>query len=333
MVGTLVVELLFRLLPVSSATQLGYYNDPEILVYPPHYAWRTATGWDLRNAQELRSNGAGFAAEREFVADANAVGLVGDSYIEASMLPAQDRPAAQLERALAGTRPVYGMGSPGSSLLDYAERVRWASRRWQVRDFVFLVEAGDIRQSLCGSGNVHSACLDRTSLEPRREHFREPDRAKRMLRESMLAQYLFGQVKLKFDHLVDETFSRTTPEMVDRSQSRGAGHQALSPEVMDAVIDVFLARVLPYRAGRMIVILDGRRTGPSKVIEQKDVERQHTMRRFREAGFTVIDAEVIYGEHLAHSPLSVEVGPYDAHLNAIGLKLVLDAAAKALREG
>ena len=54
----LVIEVLLRLLPVSSATMLGYYADPEILVYPPHHDWQMSTGWDMRNPQRLRSNAA-----------------------------------------------------------------------------------------------------------------------------------------------------------------------------------------------------------------------------------------------------------------------------------
>jgi hypothetical protein len=328
----LFVEALLRVLPVSSATMTGYRFDPEILVYPPHHEWQMATGWDLRNPQHLRSNNAGFAAERDFLPNPDAVALVGDSYVEASMLAAADRPAVQFERALAGTRPVYGLGGPGSSLLDYAERVRYASVQWHVRDIVLLIEAGDLRQSFCGSTNVHSACLDRATLEPRRERFRDPDGLKRMLRHSMLAQYFFAQIKLNGARLREETFTRKTPQTMAALKQPGARHPALPPETIDVVLGHFLERVQPYRPGRRLVaIVDGRRTGPVPQPQPQDFERMHLMRRLREAGITVVDAEAIYGRHLAQSPLSVEVGPYDPHLNAIGVRLLLEAAAAVLQ--
>jgi len=71
---------------------------------------------------------------------------------------------AQLERELSG-RPVYTMGSPGSSLLDYAERMRFAHDRFGIVDFVLLVERGDVRQALCGS-NKHPRAMSR-SPDPR----------------------------------------------------------------------------------------------------------------------------------------------------------------------
>lgn len=329
-----VIEFLLRLLPVSTATMLGYYTDPEILVYPPHHEWHMSTGWDLRNPQPMRSNTAGFAAEREFVPDPRAVALVGDSYIEASMLPWEDRLAARLEGAMTSPRPVYAMGAPGSSLLDYAERVRFASQRFGVRDFVLLVEAGDLRQSLCGSQNVHSACLDRQTLQPRRERFAEPGTLKQVLRYSALAQYLFGQLKLDSKRVLEATFKRTTPEMVAAAKAGGTvrEHPALTPEAVDVIVGHFLERVRPFRQGKMVVILDGRRIGPPRQIGPLDLERLRAKRRFEEAGIVIVDAEALWGQHLAGSPLSVEVGPYDKHLNPLALRLLGQATAKALEQ-
>ena len=112
----LACELALRALPVSTSTETGYYVDPLILTYRPHHAWTSSTGWDLRNAQRQRSNNFGFLASRDFEPDPAAVALIGDSYVEASMLPAHDRPEAQLEAAI-GNRPVFAMGGPGSSRL------------------------------------------------------------------------------------------------------------------------------------------------------------------------------------------------------------------------
>ena len=74
-----VCELLFRILPVSTSTQTGYYFDPDILTYPADHQWRVATGWDLRNPQSLRSNNFGFVSDHDFARDERALALVGDS--------------------------------------------------------------------------------------------------------------------------------------------------------------------------------------------------------------------------------------------------------------
>ena len=77
--------------PVSTSTLTGYYIDPEILTYPPQHQWQVATGWDLRNPRALHSNNFGFVSAHDFVRDETAIALIGDSYVESSMLAASDR--------------------------------------------------------------------------------------------------------------------------------------------------------------------------------------------------------------------------------------------------
>jgi len=45
----------------------------------------------------------------------------------------------------------------------------------------------------------------------------------------------------------------------------------------------------------------------------------------------VIDADPIFAAHHERSRLSIEVGPYDRHLNAVGLALLVAPTAQALR--
>ena len=326
-------ELLFRLLPVSTATKTNYDIDPALLTYPPHHNWRMATGWDLRNAQRLRSNNVGFAAEIDFVPDPEALALVGDSYVEASMLPAADRPAAQLQGFLGGTRKVYAMGAPGSSLLDYAERIRFARERFGVRNFVILMEAGDVRQALCGSGNIHSACLERQTFAPRVERLPEANALKRVLRESALAQYLKGQLKLDDGRLLRDVFDRPPASgaaMPARDQAATTSGEA--PAFVDVVTRIFFERVESHIAdGKMTIVVDGQRGSHGKRDQALEAERARFIVLARAHGVHIVDAETVYGHHFAGSSLSLDVGPYDAHLNALGVQLVMSAAARAVR--
>lgn len=326
------LEGVLRLLPVSTATHTGYHVDPAILGYPPGHAWRVSTGWDLRNAQRLRANNLGFAAERDFVPDPGAVALVGDSYVEASMLAAADRPAAQLERALGGARAVYAFGGPGSSLLDYVERIRFARDRTDVQDVVVLMEAGDVRQSLCGSGNVHSACLDPKTLAPRVERLPPPSTLKQVLRESALAQYLFSQIRVDAGQLWRALTTRQVPEeeSADRPRRRAVPVQTASPAAL-AVVQRFVEQVRPLVPGRLVIVVDGRRDPAAAPDPRLAAERAAFIAGARAAGLTVVDAEPLFARHAAASPRSLQVGPYDGHLNAIGVGLVMQAAAQALR--
>jgi hypothetical protein len=331
----LACELVLQVLPVSSATLTGYHTDPQILTYPAGHQWRVATGWDLRNARGLRANNAGFVADHDFLRDAQAVALVGDSFVEASMLREPERPGAQLEAALGG-RPVYALGGPGSALLDYAERIRHAHTQFGVRDFVVLMERGDVRQSLCGSGNIHGPCLDRANFAPRTETQPPPGLAKRVLRHSALAQYLLGQLKLSPQRLWRQALAQSQPPA--ESAARAGAVKAVTAEEraralseVDAVARTFFDRAKPHVQGRLVIVLDGERDGVPLPVDADDGARAHFIALARQAGATVIDAEPLYRAHYAASALKLEVGPYDAHLNALGLSLLMRAAAGALR--
>lgn len=343
MVGAMLAcELILQVLPVSSATALDYYLDPLVLSYPPGHRWRMATGWDLRNAQTLRANNFGFASEVDFVADSQAVALIGDSYVEASMLDSANRPGTQLALALNGQRPVYAFGAPGSALLDYAERIRLASTRLAVRDFVILMEAGDVRQSLCGSGNVHGPCLAPKSLEPRVETLAPASKMKRLISKSALAQYLVGQLKLDVRRLPAQLFSADAPTPGAASTVTSVKlavdedtHLREREAMVRAVSSAFFDRVKQNQVRKLVIVVDGmRKTAQSAANPQSkeiSLERNQFMEIARARGAVVIDAEALYGEHWKASILSLDVGPYDGHLNALGVRLVAQAAAAAIR--
>jgi hypothetical protein len=339
-VTALVVEILLRALPVSTATMAGYYFDADVLTYPAHHEWTVSTGWDMRNPQRLHSNNLGFVSRNEFQTDPTAIALVGDSYVEASMLEDGDRPAVQLQSLLGNSRKVYALGSPGTALLDHAQRIRLASRELEVVDFVIWLEPGDARQALCGSGNVHSRCLDPRTLEPRVERWSDPSWVKRVARHSALAQYLFGQLKLDLRKVADVTFRRTVPAeqaKPDRgpaSAGNAVGSQpvsARSKKVVDAVLERFFEEIRPYHRGRMIFLVDGHRSAPPIKLSELDLERQYLIERLLARGAEVVDLQSTFVASFAESGLSLEVGPYDRHLNKLGVRVAMTQAAARLQ--
>lgn len=332
-----VLELVLQLLPVSTATQTGYYIDPAILSYPAGHRFVASNGWDLQHAHRMRANNAGFLAQRDFRPDRRAVALIGDSHIEAAALEAAQRPDAMLEAALGGRRPVYGLGSPGTSLLDYAERVRYAATQWQVQDFILLVGPGDIRQSLCGSGQIAAPCLDLATGTARTELQPAPGALKRVLRHSALAQYLFSQLKISLDAAPAAVLN--LPRQVIPGQhaaapgdtARATPRDRDTPELQagaDAVAKLFFERVRPHIKGRLLLVLD-RPFLPQlgRADFEGDTDRFAALARAREA--EVLDMAPVYAGHAARSPLLLAVSPQDQHHNALGMTLLTRAIAQA----
>lgn len=333
----LTAELLCRLLPVSTATEFGYHVDEVFMTYPPGHRWRTATGWDLRRAQTIAVNNLGFASERDYTPNPDAVAVIGDSYVEGSMLAVSERLGPQIERALGGRRPVYDMGLPGTSLLDYAERIRFASEKLGVRDFVLLIEAGDVPQSVCDAEPRDGVCLDSQTLQPRRERRPQASALKRVVRHSALAQYLFSQIKIDPRRLLRQAIEQARPEVQQVSASlHGHAEERGSVgdlRIVDSVTAAFFQRVRPYIKGRLILLVDGDRRGDRPASPSVRQARERFMELARTADAQVIDAEIPFRAHYAQSSLSLDVAPSDAHLNAVGLALLGRTAAAALQSG
>ena len=333
-------EIVLRLLPGPTATHTGYHIDPLIRTTLPHFAFRVASGWDLRNAQTLHSNNFGFVADRDFRPDERAVALIGDSFVEASMLPATQRPGAQLERALAPSRSVYAMGVPGTALLDYAERIRLAHERLGVRDFVLLMERFDVGQSFCGSGNVGGPCLNYDTLAAATELQSEATSIKQILRHSALAQYLVSQLKMNPSRLWQQAWQQAraaAPGSVSSAAAVLSAAQPVQPSEQELsrlarVTETFFERIRPYRNGRLVIVLDSdrgaiRRGDPIIV----DVARDRFIQMARAEQAVLIDTEPLYRAHVARSALALEVGPHDSHLNPLAIGIAMNAAAQALR--
>lgn len=325
-------EFVLQILPVSTATRTGYHLDPLILTYPPQHRWTTSTGWDLRNAQTHRANNFGFLADRDFVREERAVALIGDSFVEASMLHPADRLAPRFERWLG--RPVYALGGPGSAILDYAERIRFAHEKFGISDFVILMEQGDLRQSLCGSGNIHGPCIDKQTLALRNELQAPANLAKRILRDSALAQYLFGQIKLSphrfWRQILDQSRPVTMESAAAQKKTDFPKRTRAQEQSVAAVAETFLVRVKPH-VQRLVVVVDHGRGNLRESITPIDSDLAWFMNFLRAQGIAVIDAEPLYRTHMAASPLSLDVGPYDTHLNGIGLELIALAIATTLK--
>lgn len=333
--GTLVAlavlaEITFQVLPVSSSTDVGYRIDPDILTYPPHHVWRVATGWDLRNPQTLRSNNFGFATDRDFTRNPAAVALIGDSYVEASMLAAGARPAVQLEARLKTGQPVYAMGGPGSSLLDYVNRIRWAHDQLGIRSFVVMLEQGDVRQVMCGSGNVHSACLDEETGAAQVQRQPPADKVKQILRHSAFAQYLVSQLKIQPADLVDRLRG---PRGAHSSPTRKA-LRPMTAKIRDAAVAAFFHRLGPFKDEiRIVLLVDGPRGVATPADQSFADDRAAVMAAARAWGARVVDATELWAAHGAKSKLSLEVGPYDRHLNGYAVGLLMAEAARQLQDG
>jgi hypothetical protein len=316
------IEAGLQLLPVSSATNTGYYIDPLILTYPAHHEFTVSTGWDLKNGRSHRSNNFGFVDTRDFSPDPNAVALIGDSFVEANMLAEQDRLGAVLERQLG--RPVYSLGAPGTSLFDYLTRARFAAEHFGIRRFVFLIERGDMRQVLCGSGNNHGQCYDARADRMVRVPDHEISAIKAVARHSALAQYLFSQLK------INPSSWRGAPISAHAALGRRTAiEDPVADDVARRIVERFIAG-LPTGAAPPLLLIDARRERHTQTDEWNDHHMSMLADAASTSGWKVVDLTSTFNAWRQRTGLAIEVGPFDAHWNREGHHLAAHAAARAL---
>ncbi|GAA5160729.1 hypothetical protein [Viridibacterium curvum] len=324
MAALVLLELLCRALPVSTATHTAYHFAPDIITYPAHHSFTLSSGWDLKNAQHLRSNNAGFLDSRDFTHDPSAIAVIGDSFVEANMLPEADRLSRQLERELAQT-PVYAMGGPGSSLFDYLARARFAQERFGIRTFLIVVERSDVRQTLCGSGNTHGPCLDVTTLQPGNDRQAPAGKLKALARESALAQYFFSQLRIKPEALGAQLFPPRNPQAPH--QTSVPPEDQIDDKAADEIIHRFFAGLAAMPDTRFVLVLDSDR----EAIHAGRTPSSRVLTRFKAAaataGVPIVDTAPLFAAHYKASPLRLEVGPYDKHWNPLAMGIVARASA------
>lgn len=317
------LEAIFRVLPVSTATYVGYHIHPEIVTYPPRHRFLASSGWDLRRPNVLRANNYGFLTDSTFAYDPAAIAVIGDSFVEANMHVRSDTVPAILQLLLGGRTPVFAMGGPGSSLLDYATRARWAHDTFGVRKAVIVLERGDVRQALCGSGNVHANCLDSNSLEPRVERAAAPSAAKQLLRQSALAQYLVSQLRFDPAAAVRKGFARGGNGHAT-GRARSAPDVGREREIAERVVDRFFTQI-PDSLD-LIFVLDASIRAPGEH-STDDPGFSALVASAMKRRNAVVDLSLPFKEFVARTNLALWISPTDRHWNEIASGIVAQQIA------
>lgn len=322
LIVVVVLEGLFRLLPVSTATRTGYYINQNILTYPAKHCFRTSFGWDLRNPQRHCANNYGFIANKDFHYDPDAIVLVGDSFVEANMLPVHQGLAAQIESRLKD-KIVFALGGPGSNLLDYSERVQFARKNFGSKVFVIVINRTDVRESICGSGNIHAHCIDANNLLPKIERLHSPSKLKLIFRESSFAQYVFSQIRVNVSNFSSRSFN-SSPTLIKNSERPKASITA-----EELIIRMFFSRLPAGDGVKYIFVFDPDRS-KSDSYEKKIGYIDLLKNSANKFGVDVIDPESDFIRFKSLNDIALEVSPTDQHWNSEAIKIVANLVADRL---
>lgn len=299
-------EVVLRFLPVATGMRAQPVSEANpVFRFAPDRTFTYSVGWDFALVHRGRTNNAGFVSDIAYDrADRRPLlAVVGDSYVEAAMVPWAETLQGRLHQAAQPRARVYSFGAAGSPLSQYLVFARHAVQDWGAQALVIPIIGNDFDESLAryspGRG-FHLFVETAEGLVLRRFDWR-PSAVTHIVRESALIRYIH------FNLGASGVINRIRWRLAGVDLPRGfVGNVAaeVEPErlaLSEAVIDRFL-QLLPEMTGlppaRVLFLIDGRRPNlydPATLAATDDTYFARMRRSFaakaEARGFGVIDLE------------------------------------------
>jgi len=340
------LELGLRFLPVAtilSAVEVNE-NNPVFRFTPNrHYVW--SKGWNFSIVNKGRVNKNGFVNDLDYDAAPDAlplIAVIGDSYVEAQMVPYHDTVQGRLARRVGDRGRVYSFGSSGAPLSQYLTYAEHAAQTFVPEAMIFVIISNDFDESLLkykakpgfqyfveGAGGE----LTLTRIDYK------PSLIGRLIRSSALARYVM--LNLNLYHQIKDLLARRSHNEVKAQDYAGNVPWSVEPErVADSIraIDAFLDQ-LPTQSGlpasRHLFVLDGIRPhlySPAKLAATADsyydLMRRHFIQAAQQRGYELIDMQPLFLRQYQQDGLRFEF-PTDGHWNGHAHGVAADAIASS----
>src|SRR5262245_16790524 len=159
--GTLILclgiaEVVLRFLPVCSAwLAMPVSAESPVFHYKPNRDFVYSKNWDMELVNRTHINNAGFFNDQDYQNDGKTplLAVIGDSYIEATMVPYGATLHGRLAKGLEGRLRVYSFGASGAPLSQYLVWARHAVRDHGAKALVVNVIGNDFDESLAAYSN------------------------------------------------------------------------------------------------------------------------------------------------------------------------------------
>jgi len=145
-----VAEVVLRFLPVATGMRaVAVTQQQPILRFTPNRDFLFSRDWDMVMVNPGHVNNAGFVNAQDYrrVDSPPLLGVIGDSYIEATMVPYPLTMQGQLAKALEGRMRVYSFAASGAPLSQYLVWARHAVSDYGAKALVINVVGNDFDES------------------------------------------------------------------------------------------------------------------------------------------------------------------------------------------
>jgi hypothetical protein len=343
--GVLVVlvgaEVLLRFLPYNSGLRVQPVNAANpILHFEPNRSATWSQGWDFEMVNRgIRTNNAGFRNDRDYdpALKTPLFAVIGDSNIEALMVPFPETTPARLAEAVKDKGRVYSFAASGAGFGQHLAWARYARDTYNPSGFMVLVISNDFQEALYKYEHAPAFHYFKErpdgSLDLVREDY-EPDLLRRTLRRSALFMYMALNVR-----------AYAAASRLFRGQPAGRYVANMPAEQSDnRIIDMkkgadFYLDQFPQYAGvdrsRIVFVVDALRPhiyDPAQLAETKgsmaQVMNDYFIAQAKARGYEVIDMTSILVAQYAKDRRKFEF-PLNYHLDGHGHDMVSRAVVNS----
>lgn len=321
------IEVTLQLSPVSTSTQMGYSQDEYVKTYPANYAFKSSDGWDMRHPTTQTTNNLGFASSQTLTPDANAIAVIGDSFVEGIAVEEPLRIATQLANKLS-EHQVFMLGFRGTSLIDYADRAQWAAKMLGVNQFIFVLSNSDVWESICGTGQHLRRCIDPQLNSMKELPVESRGRLYQLASYSAVAQYMLVHLRLSASAL------RAKLPFSTKQEPGQSGHLSNNLRLVEPAelrsIEYFINELVKIPGNRVLLAVDCNRGSIYKnQVPPRHASLKLLIERARSLGFAVADSCEEFTSIYTSSKKRFDASLTDSHWNARGHALMAGVVAQA----
>jgi len=302
-------EIVCRLLPVDDGLIAMPVNAASpVFHFLPNRNVTWSRGWDFAIVNRLRVNNAGYVNDLDYdAADRRPLlAVVGDSFVEAAMVPMHDTLQARLAAAAAPRGRVYSLAASGAPLSQYLVWAREARERWKAQALVIVVVGNDFDESLAvystSAGFHHYVAGTNGTLRLQLVDY-QPSILRIVARKSAFVRYLL--LNLQAQAHLPVLFNAIMNVMEPAHAQTYVGNTAAAADadrirLSEAAVRAFFRDLTEYagwRSGEVLFVLDGIRypnNNPAVATSYFVRMRTFFMAEARRLGYETIDMDTVF---------------------------------------
>ena len=337
----LLIEIFFRFLPVNEGlrAQPVNYENP-IFKFEANRTATFSKNWNFDIINEVKVNNAGFINNNHYDEnlETRLLSVIGDSYVEALMVPFDESLAGILSKK-ANRNRVYSFAASGAGLSQHLIWAKHARKKYNSEFFIFVIISNDFSESLSKYGS--SPGFHRFKINHENEWTMllsdyEPSLIRKIFRKSKLAMYLITNLKI---HAIFD-IKLNLGKFDNRKQFVSNFDAEVSNEFWKDSLhatDIYLNNIEKFAGvdkDRILFVLDGVRpelyeeNGMQAVKDSFWVKmRNYFIYEARSKGYEVIDMQEKFLENYKKKGKKFEFKS-DSHWSSIGHAVV----AKSIKE-